>query len=510
MYKVMKKSIALLVCCIMLFYMASCGGESNTSIKDTLTVAAITDYGNLDSMNQGTDLLNIAREIAQPLLKINPNGEIEWILATGMDWDLDNLKLTIHLREGVTFSNGNPFNADDYLFTLDRFENTPGRTKFFPAMDSTNMKKIDDYTIELTLLEYDFTMVQNFGTLYAIYAESFDEEEYAVNPIGTGPYILEEYVINSHVYLKRNENYWGEPAKIPNLRFKYLAEPAQRVNALETGEVDCANIPLQDIDYVSSFPGVRIETKQLAQVTTAILNFTDYSTLNSVEARYAVCHAIDRQAIVDLVYNGYGKVSDYPSSSFSLDYDPRWSNLNDTYAIGYDPDLAREYAEKAGIIGKDIVIITNGTSNFVAVAEIVQQNLRDIGLNPIINNYDAAAMRTIGNDPTMFDIYINDRGAPSRNSAQVLWAFVKVIPYVAEGQWPGHDRYMELIDQVMGIPDKQERSDVLLEMNQIIADAALWYSLCDYESAYAIPDTIDGFVFNTLSSFNYNEWSYRQ
>jgi ABC-type transport system substrate-binding protein len=191
----------------------------------------------------------------------------------------------------------------------------------------------------------------------------------------------------------------------------------------------------------------------------------------------------------------------------AIDYEPRLGNLNETYSVGYDPVLAKEYAEKAGIVnGPEIRIITNGSTDYVTTAEILQQNLRDIGVNAVINNYDLASYYGVNSDPAMFDIGLYATASPQKLVVGMLYSYVLYSAILNAGDWAGYDRFMELGRGVIGNPNAQERSDVVYEMTKIFVDAAPWYGLCDLQNATAFNEKIGGIEFYSNGDFRFNEW----
>jgi peptide/nickel transport system substrate-binding protein len=134
--------------------------------------------------------------------------------------------------------------------------------------------------------------------------------------------VVTEYVVNSHVIVEARDDYWGDPPAIKKIHFKTLNEDSQRVNALETGDVDMAMIPLSDAEFVEGLGNYDIDYSNIGNYYVSLFNMSADSRITSKDARHAICYAIDRQAIADLVFLGRSDILDWPCSSSLIDYDP--------------------------------------------------------------------------------------------------------------------------------------------------------------------------------------------
>lgn len=531
--------LAIALCIVMLFALAACSNGGNTqnpdspsqgsdspgstpaaetpstgdapsgSKRDTLTVAVQQDTGTLDPVGISGAFLYVPTTYMEPLWDFKSGMETVWILATGID-EVTPTQWTVHLREGVTFSNGNPFTAEDVLFTLRLWGATPARALNVQSLDLEKSNVIDDHTIELILTEYNVAQMTMLSTLLVCDAESYEPEDFSLHPVGTGPYAVAEYVVNSHVNLKTRDDYWGEKPAIENLSFKVINEDSQRVNAIETGTVDMAAVPTQDIAYVEGLSGYKVQMTYSATCTMIMFNVNEASVFSDVEARYAVCYAVNRQAIADLVYNGYATVTDNPVSVAALDREPRFGNLHDTYSIGYNVELAKQYAESAGLVGKEIRIMTNGAADYVTMAEILQANLKEIGVNAVINNYDQATLRSLyRTDATAYDICLYSTAAPAMLASDMIYNNVRFSSILsAPGAWPGVERFMELGLDSLSNPDAKARSESLYEMYQLFTEAVPWYGVCDIATATAYSTDLSNVEFWALGNVRYQHLSF--
>lgn len=521
MNKNMKKVLALLLCCLMLFALTACGGGKNNgasnaegnnaegivSTKDTLKVAITGDSGTLVPSKIMGSFVGIVRQYMEVLVDYKDDGTPVWVLATGID-EVSTSKWIIHCREGVTFSNGNKFDANDVWFTFEYYLNDPMGANFLSCLDLENSKIVNDYTIELALKSYSMQQMGSLSQIYILDAESFDADDFVMHPVGTGPYVVTDYVINSHVYLEANENYWGEKAKIQNLHYKVFNEDAQMINALQSGTVDVCAVPLQDVEFAKTLSDYDIHTYYNVFAPTISFNMSENSIMSNLDARLAVCFAADRQAMADLAYFGYATVLDYPVSQHCLDYEDRLANLTPVYSVGHDIDKAKEYAEKAGLVGKEIVVITNGGSAYVTEAEILQANLKEIGVTVKINNYDAATYMSVSSDPTMYDISLYAVASPQGYAVGMMYEYV-MWGAAQYGTWENYNAYLELGAAAVATSDEKERADMLLEMSKMFEEGLLWYGICDQMSALAINKDLGGVEIWNSGGMRYVDWYWK-
>ena len=538
MKKNIKKSLALLMCLIMLFAIVACNSsngstndDSNTTTtpSDSSTTDNATDEGNTNVPVSAKDTLNIAvsgdngtlvpskimggfvgvvRQYMEPLVDFTDDGEPIWLLATDIE-EVSTEKWIVHCREGVTFSNGNKFDANDVWFTLEYYLKDPTIAFYINCFDLEKSKIVDDYTIELALKMYEITQMGSLCQMYILDAESFDEDIAAKNPVGTGPYAVTEYVVNSHLYMEANENYWGNTANIKYLKFRCLAEASQMVNAIQTGLVDVSVVPNQDISYVESLDGFDVRSYHTGMSPTIMFNFAEHSPMSSLEARLAVCYAVNRQSIIDISYSGTADLLAYPASMHCLDYEDRFANMHDTYATGQNLDLARQYAESSGLVGKELVIITNGAAEYATEAELIQADLLQIGVNAVINNYDPGSYWTIQGDPSMFDIALYAVASPQMFASGILLSYVEWGAAHYAQTWDEYDEYYALCKATVSNPDPVSRSDMLYEMSEMFVNIIPWFGVCDTTTTVAINSDLGGVDFWVNGGMRYFEWYWK-
>ncbi|NLM53102.1 MAG: ABC transporter substrate-binding protein, partial [Firmicutes bacterium] len=308
--KKIKKVLALLLSCLLLLTLVACGGgndndkatdpgKSSDNSARTLKIAAMQDSGTLHPLGVTGGFVSTLYAFYEPLYDTRADGSRRWILATDLE-RVSDLQYTLKLREGVTFSNGNPFTAEDVMFTMELCKENPQFALNVKAVDFEKTKIIDEYTIDLWYTEYNAAQEPGFASMLIMDKESYDEVALSRTPIGTGPYVVTDYVVNSHLKATARDDYWGGEPGIKNIEFKIINEDSQLVNALETGEVDMARVPIAEIDYVKSL-GYNVNVNKAGYNDVVLFSLLPGNPLESKEARWAICHAIDREAIIDVV-----------------------------------------------------------------------------------------------------------------------------------------------------------------------------------------------------------------
>jgi len=525
--KTVRKLLALLMACIMLFALVACGkggdvasdsnntpgsgdtggnagggGDSGGAAagRDTINIAMTQDSGSLHPhQNTGTDVFGIMNGLLyEPLWFIDNSGELVYKLATGYDIVADST-MHIYLREGVTFSDGSTFDAEDALFSMISWNNREGQQGIFPQMDMENSKVIDQYTLELVLVEFNINLLSQISWLSMFNKETYDATSLAMTPNGTGPYVLEEYVVNSHLYVTRRDDYWGPAPRTKNFHFLQLNEEPQIVKAIQTGAVHLARIPFQDVEFVQSLPGITVDLIPSEDQQAVLFNISNYSVFfENRDARRAVAHAIDRDAIIRAVYFDFANKAIMPGPATCYDVDERFYNIGPYGSDGYNPDLARELAVSSGLVDMEIRFINNGDSRIVLMAEIIQANLRDIGVTCNVTNLDMGSWVQNLFDETAWDMCIDYSWAQNLLYSGNLRYMVRSMSAESykNNPWEGSERALYLIvdgpELLTTIFDVDRRRELNLEITHLVINEMLWFGIVDEVYTWALSSDLRG------------------
>lgn len=347
--------------------------------KDTLTVAVSADATSLDPENYN-DIYseNIMKQVYNRLLEKDAEENLVPGLATSIDQP-DPTTYVVHLRDGVVFHNGEPLTPDDVIFSLERVAKSAKYAYIYGKIDLDSFETPDEHTLKFRLTEPDGSFLQALSHPAASIVNRKAVEEagdnYAQNPVGTGPYKMKSWTKLDNITLVKNEEYWGEPAAIPNLVFRVIPEANNRVIELESGGVDIAyDIAPTDISKVEENENLQLLRKMDNSVHFAGMDVSEGPFAN-VKAREALAHAVDMKAIVEAVYQGVGTVATGPvNPNFPYSISP------ETEPVSYDPELAKKLFEEAGVApGTVFKIYVNDNPQRQDMATIMQSQLREIG-----------------------------------------------------------------------------------------------------------------------------------
>ena len=325
--------------------------EAPASATSTLRVAVPTFPNSLDaSIAAERNAQNVAWQMFDSLVWANDQNIIEPALAREWEVSADGTAYTFHLRRDVTFHNGEPFNAEAVVFSWERgtqphieWSDRWGRAK--------SVEALDEYTVRITTEEPDplllGVMAQHWNIIPPGYTREVGDDRFGEAPIGTGPFQFVEWARESRIVLQRNPNYWREGLpRVDEVIYRPIPEPSTRMAAIQTGEVDIVNrLTAEQAGALEGIPGVNVVTYPVDRVFyIAFNNLTSGVGQPTEDARVrrAMNYAVDRQAIIDSLFEGRAQLATGLMTESNLGYD----HSIDPYP--YDPARARQLLREAG------------------------------------------------------------------------------------------------------------------------------------------------------------------
>jgi peptide/nickel transport system substrate-binding protein len=368
--------------------------------KEKLAVAIRAEPSTLDPHNS-TALANFAvqRVVYDTLVAQDSQGKIVPCLAES--WEvLDDLTVRFHLRDNVYFSNGDKLTAEDVRYSLQRSTVERGSASMFSAFDGEKTAVVDALTVDVKV-KYPFAAIYNYlssarGDILCKRAvEEMGAEAYARNPVGTGSFILKEWVTGDSLHLVRNDNYWGDKPVYGELVFRVITEPANRAIELETGGVDIIyDVAASDAARLAGNPKVKVAQGPGYKFSYMTMNMS-MAPYDDIRVREALTVSLDMEAIVDSVYKGSAKLADSLMAPTVFGY-------KKVGPYAYNPDKAKTLLAEAGYSGGlKVVLITNEDRNFMDVAEIAQNMWKSVGVETEIKIVEQATLLSMAAEGTV-------------------------------------------------------------------------------------------------------------
>jgi ABC-type transport system substrate-binding protein/ABC-type dipeptide/oligopeptide/nickel transport system permease component len=356
--------------------------------------------------------------VFEGLVQFAPDGSVLPQLASSWDVSADGLTYTFHLRSGVRFHDGTPFDAGTAKFSLDRAL----------AADSVNPQKsrlaavravvvIDDHTLRLELSRRSGGLLQSLAWGSFVMVAPNSAASNATQPVGTGPFRVAEWRRGDSLRLTRAAGYWGKAARLPGATFKFIADPSAAYAALMAGDVDAFdNYPApESLAQFAADPRFVVFVGPTEMETILALNNRN-PPLDNVLVRRAIAHALDRRAIIDGAMFGYGT----PIGSHFPPRNPAYVDLTGQYP--HDLAKARQLLARAGYPqGFAVTLKLPPPSYARRGGEIIASQLAAVGIRVSILNLEWAQwldqvysrhdfdMSIVGHaEPMDYDIYARD------------------------------------------------------------------------------------------------------
>jgi peptide/nickel transport system substrate-binding protein len=317
--------------------------------------------------------------IFDTLIHLDIHGNLQPGLATSWDTTVNPNTVTLHLRSGVTFSDGEPFDANAVKTGM---LHNKTNTQFSDLQDLTSVDVIDPLTVRLNFksttppVEVLYNLTEIEGEIVA----PNHIADASTNPVGAGPMELVSYSPGSSMVEKANPTYWGkqvDPWHIGGVTFTQVSVGPPQVTALESGAVDIVAIQPSDYAAIKGNPAYGINTQSAPDYLQFQFRFT--APFNNLDVRKAVEFAINKAQINQVVQDGLGEVATETFSKDSPAYDPSLANL-----YSYNPSMAHQLLVQSGLPLPIKITMAIPGGNIASMADqgaIIQQNLDAVGFN---------------------------------------------------------------------------------------------------------------------------------
>ncbi len=400
-------------------------------------------------------------------------------------WEVssDNLVWTFHLADNVKWHDGTPFRAEDVKFTYETMLDPDVNSPFASNLDQiSSIEVIDELTLKIALQTTFAPFLAKLADISIMpkhileNVADFKTSDFQRNPVGTGPFILEEWQTGAFLRFAANADYFrGKPA-IDEVVFKIVPDADVLSVQLETGEVDV-------VEGVSPAVAKRIEANpdvNLVRYTSMRLRYLQLNQLNPLfqgkRVRQAIAHSIDRQGIIDAILEGYGLrcITDYPPSS--------WVYNPNAKMYDYDIETAKALLAEAGwepgpdgVLTKEgkrfqfTIVVKAGDPQLEQTAIVIRDNLKAVNISAEIVPLEATVLRTEHMFKHDFDAFLWGRGVWADPDYYVNWgtfAIEEAYNFISYSN-PALDA---LFEQGRETLDPEGRKEIYWEIQEILAE----------------------------------------
>lgn len=474
-----------------------------------LVVGQIAEPASLDPhVSTAANDFRIAVNIYDGLVRNKPGTlEIEPALAT--DWTIseDGLEYIFNLREGVTFHDGTPFNAEAVKFNFDRMldENHPFAATgpfplafFFSAVEGVEV--VDDLTVKFTLNEPFAPFMSNLasptGLIVSPAAVEASGADYGRNPVGTGAFRFEEWQSNTSVVASRNEDYWDGTPSLEAVIFRPITDANTRVAEMLSGGIDVLlETPPDNVAQFRDDANYSVVEAVGPHVWYVMLNAKE-GPFADVRVRQAVNYAVNKESLVDDVLQGTAEVSAGPiPPAFN------WAYNEEVTPYPYDPEKAKSLLAEAGAERATLTfLVTEGGSGMldpVPMGTAIQADLAAVGLNVEIQTYEWNTFLSEVNPGLEGKADMAEMAWMTSDPDTLPFLTLRTAAFPAEGgfnsSYYSNPEVDALLDQARVSTDPKERGDLYRQVQAITHDDAPWLFVANWKQNAVVTSAVGDF-----------------
>lgn len=464
-----------------------------------LKVRLTKDIGNLDPANiVGSEDDTVDRAIMEGLFRYNADGKLEPQLAESYKVSDDGLTIDFTLRKGVKWQKGyGELTTDDVKFSFERFQDPKLKAAYADDWSSLDhVEIIDKYTGKLIFKKPQATLwtVVLPMTSGLVVSKKFVEEagldKMKTEAVGTGPYILSEWTPSQKLVLKRNPDYWGPAPYYDEIQLLPMSDDKAAEVALQAGELDFSIISLASTDKFQNDSNFKVSVIPSTAYSWIGMN-VENPKLKDINVREAIRYGIDVPSILAAAYNGKAPQARALIPEGTLGY---WA---DAPLYTRDVAKAKDFLAKAGVKSLELNLAIQDTTEFRTWAEIVQQNLAEVGIKINIVPLDSSAFWDLGSgekgkEVELFEIGYSSVGPEPAWSS--MWFTCDQVGVWNWMRWCSKE-FDALHKQGIETLDPAKRTQIYIDMQKLWDQAVITVWVTNVPQVYAYKPSISPVVY---------------
>ena len=523
-----RKNVNILVAILLsiLIALAGCSSKSTdkastknegTNKPDTFIYGIDGDPGNAVNVISTGDRYGLMeiKTIYSPLYMYNGKDDVKYFLAESMTPSEDFLTYTAKLRKDVKWHDGQPFTADDVVFSYEQMlkEENGGwaRSQLLFNNQPVKVEKVDDYTVKFTLPTVSMGAMEALGNIFIMPKHVYEGETNIANstknatPVGTGPYKLKEYKAGESVTFVKNDDYFLGAPKIEKVVYRIIMDPNTATMALQKGEINALAIQPSDAGKFKD-SNVTIKPYEEGRIGYLAFNLSSKAVQNK-EVRQAIAFGLNRDEINTASYVS----TDYSKPAYSFLPKKATYFTDKVEKHKFDTKKAKDLLSKTGAsnLKLKLAFIANNPIQQKQAA-VIQQNLKAAGISVELVGMDATALsKKLQSVQTDFDMYLSGYimgiDPDTFNSLFVTNGEANYMHY-------SNTKVDELFNQGRVERDDAKRKTIYEEIQKLIIEDAAFYPLTENKRILAIDSRIKGideaglvpvYTFEDMSKLSY-------
>ena len=500
-----KRMLSGFLCALMVISLATgCQSKSETAKKsaapvkkDVFTIAVSSDPGNnLNVLNTDSRAAYMAIKLVySPLYIVTAKGT-EFYLADSMKSSADGLTYTMKLKDGVKWSDGQAFTADDVIFTLEKLQDPKSGSINSDALKINGkpfkMTEPDHTTVVFTLPAASSSFEEMLSGLFIMPKHVYENVKDITNckenakPVGTGPYILSDYKEGQYIKYKKNPDYFGGAAKIGSIVLRVIEDDNTAKKALEKGEINAWSPTPADMAEIKKQDNLSTYTYSEGLVTYVGFNVAS-PRVKDANLRKGIMYALDRATMIKASYIS----GDYAKQNVSfLPTDNKFWTDN---VEKYDNDLTKAKKLLSSASGAKETLklcYPNDDNIFKNLALVIQEECKAAGVKVELCAIDFDAYYNAINDPksTAYDMFLN-----SYIYGNDPYMYAPLFVSTGDDTLKYKNTELDSLFKEGGTTlDDTKRQAIYAKVQKLVADEGIIYPICDEMKIYSVSSSVKG------------------